>query len=423
MSAVIEMFTEYPEAMEKYFQGKKVIMKTFPIELVAVAEDEFPEFAITSAKQYIEYIDQELDFWKENDPRNVLEALSFQSRVNSAKTHFNNALNSYKVNNTYQGDRLMNSSISAISSGFLYSKTQLAKTVLEFITKRGEFINGFKAGVYNNPTLSPGTSATSLEGFFTALSYKGVLKEKIELTRDKCAQISENIAIANQNYADLNSKYTISFLEQELRIRSIHSQTEAKLQELNKESKKQLDDTASHFSKLEEKYNNNFKVLETVYSEHLKLEAPAQYWHEMDVEYTRKGRLWLGVSIALAVFTIGVLVLTLALLPNIFSADSHWLDVIKNSAMITVVTSIAVYLLRIFIKLSMSSFHLARDAKERNKLSYFYLALIHEGAVTDKERAIILNALFSRSDTGLLKGDSAPTMSNNVTELVDTLRK
>ena len=80
-------------------------------------------------------------------------------------------------------------------------------------------------------------------------------------------------------------------------------------------------------------------------------------------------------------------------------------------------------MLRLFVKMTMSSFHLSRDAKERNNLTYFYLALIENKAVSKKERALILNSLFSRLDTGLLKGDSSPTMSGNVTELVENLNR
>jgi len=89
---------------------------------------------------------------------------------------------------------------------------------------------------------------------------------------------------------------------------------------------------------------------------------------------------------------------------------------------LTVITSVLVYLVRYFIKMAMSSFHLSRDARERENLSHFYLALIENGAVTEKERAIILNSLFSRSDSGLLKGDSSPTMLTNPSDLIDTLR-
>ena len=82
-------------------------------------------------------------------------------------------------------------------------------------------------------------------------------------------------------------------------------------------------------------------------------------------------------------------------------------------------TSVAIYVLRITIKLAMSSFHLSRDAKEREQLAYFYLSLKKDAAISDTERAIVINALFSRSDTGLLKGDSSPSMSANVVELLD----
>ena len=102
--------------------------------------------------------------------------------------------------------------------------------------------------------------------------------------------------------------------------------------------------------------------------------------------------------------------------------DYHWFDNLKNSAILTVIASILIYMLRLTVKMSTSSYHLSRDAKERNNLSYFYLALIEKGAVSDKERALILNALFSRSDTGLLKGDAAPSMPTNVSDIVEFLK-
>lgn len=57
-----------------------------------------------------------------------------------------------------------------------------------------------------------------------------------------------------------------------------------------------------------------------------------------------------------------------------------------------------------------SSLHLARDSEERHTLTYFYLALLNETTITEDDRKLILQSLFSRSDTGLLKEDSGPTM-------------
>lgn len=72
--------------------------------------------------------------------------------------------------------------------------------------------------------------------------------------------------------------------------------------------------------------------------------------------------------------------------------------------------------------MTMSSFHLSRDAEERHQLVGFYLCLLSEKAVTEKERAIVINALFSRSETGLLQGESAPIMSADVSSIVDKLK-
>ena len=75
-------------------------------------------------------------------------------------------------------------------------------------------------------------------------------------------------------------------------------------------------------------------------------------------------------------------------------------------------TLLAVYgiLIRVLSRLTFSAFHLMRDAEEREQLTYLYLSLINEKKIDEKSRDIILQALFSRSETGLLSGESAPTM-------------
>ena len=68
----------------------------------------------------------------------------------------------------------------------------------------------------------------------------------------------------------------------------------------------------------------------------------------------------------------------------------------------------------------LSSFHLARDAEERHTLTFFYLALLKDTEVKDKDRELILQSLFSRADTGLLKEDSSPTMPNDILSKIIT---
>ena len=409
--------SEYSEEMNNFFLKNTVMIKTFPSEFSDISELEFPNFQITSADQYIEYLENEIKFWQENDSKNELVSISKSNVLNVAKTHFVNAVNQSKSTNSnkianIQSD--LRQSISTIENGVLYSKTKLASEIIKFVGKNSGFIQGFKLGIQNNQNQSISNSTSNLEGYFVALSYKGILKETFKsIGQNNSEAIIDNISSANEKLSSLNETFVKAVQDQENRLKAIHLQTEEKLKELN-------DASIQHH----EEAKRRFELLEKSYNEHLKLKEPAQYWNTMEEHYTTKGRLWLTVSIVFTCLIVAGLVMTLIYIPNIFSEDTHWFDLFKNSAIVTITASVAIYLLRIFIKLSMSSFHLARDAKERNSLCYLFLALVRDGSVTDKERSIVLTALFSRSDTGLLKGDSGPTMPSGIlTEMLDAIKK
>ena len=51
-----------------------------------------------------------------------------------------------------------------------------------------------------------------------------------------------------------------------------------------------------------------------------------------------------------------------------------------------------------------------RDAQERELLTYLYLSLHKDKEIDESSRNIILQALFNRSETGLLANESGPTM-------------
>lgn len=224
--------------------------------------------------------------------------------------------------------------------------------------------------------------------------------------------MDDGVVEVNNNYAKLNGEYTRSFHELQEMLTDIHNKTNKHIKDMETKAQQYFDEN-----------DKRCNELEMLYDEKLMLEVPAKYWENTETHYNQQGKKWLTASCWIAGGTIIVLVMILILIPNLFSKDAHWMDVLKNSAIITVITSIAVYVLRTTVKMTMSSFHLARDAKERNMLTYFYLSLIKEKAVTEKERALVINSLFSRADTGLLKNDSTPAMSNNVSELVQVMTK
>jgi len=51
-----------------------------------------------------------------------------------------------------------------------------------------------------------------------------------------------------------------------------------------------------------------------------------------------------------------------------------------------------------------------------------FLSLVKEQAVEPKDRDIVLAALFSRADTGLLNHDGTPAMASPLAQLPDALK-
>lgn len=72
------------------------------------------------------------------------------------------------------------------------------------------------------------------------------------------------------------------------------------------------------------------------------------------------------------------------------------------------------FCIKAITKVMFSSFHLSRDCEERYTLTYFYLSLLKESNIDAEEKKLIIQSLFSRAETGLLKEDGSPTMPNDV---------
>lgn len=164
-------------------------------------------------------------------------------------------------------------------------------------------------------------------------------------------------------------------------------------------------------------------VLEDAYSKKLQLEGPAVYWQELAQSYLHRGWVLLFLTFALGIVMIRFLLnilLDIDAIP-LFNQTELSLKTIRGSLILIVMTSIAGYLIHLFTKLSISSFHLSRDYRERFQLTNVFLALLRDGDVKcdDQVKQIVMQALFSRSDTGLLKGEHSFKMPG----VADLVRK
>lgn len=407
------LFTEYHERINDYFTKKDISLIVFPVELNDYNEQIETTITFSSADSYVNFLKTEIAFWKEFDPSLLCENITNTKRISSALQYFNNAVEHSK-RESYLGNisNDLDHSISSINGLVLYSKTSLAIHLVNLLTegKQKTFFDGFKFGMYKDSNHTVNSNKDFMEGFVYSLAYKdAAIKTKV-LVDENTTVVFDNINSSQEKLTDLEKRYTEAFYLHQKTITDINNQTTEHINTMKTQSSEFFEDCTKRRENLEK-----------LYEEKLMLKAPAQYWKQMEEDYEKEARKWLNFSIVTAAVVFICLMIVLANLSKLITEDSSWTEIFKNSAIATVSISVGVYILRLFVKLATSSYHLARDAKERNKLSYFYLALKENGAVTEKERAIILNALFSRADTGLLKGDSSPTMPTNATDLIEKL--
>lgn len=199
--------------------------------------------------------------------------------------------------------------------------------------------------------------------------------------------------------SDVQYKQITTFIED--KHNQIQMQYDEKVSEFA-EFKKSLEDWQK------EKYEK-IKALEDTYENQLSLEAPEKLWTERAEEHQKKAKNWtyfLIFAILSLIFTLAVLVVVI---------HNYSLNIIKNelpfiskSFILISIISFFIYIVRILIKIVMSNHHLATEYKQKAALTRFYQALTKAGTDIEKEeRLIIINSLFSKVETGLVKTDTS----------------
>lgn len=177
------------------------------------------------------------------------------------------------------------------------------------------------------------------------------------------------------------------------------------------------------FDRFFKESKDNIESNENLYREKLRLEAPADYWKKRGKVLKSDGQKFLIWLIILIVFAANGLFILLFQIPDgmLLKVFDDKVTAIKWSIILVTMVSLLAYGIKILARLTFSSYHLSRDAEEREQLTHFYLALKQDTSVTDNDRQLILQSLFSRADSGLLKEDSSPTMPTS--GIIDRLKQ
>lgn len=347
---------------------------------------------LTNADEYLEFLTNERDFWKQYENNVFLK--TYVTAYNNAISNLNTA-STYTTSSNCSG--YIQSSVNYIDK-VPNSKSILTKELIKYKDLPQSFYNGFIDGIRNDDKNFSSQSKYYAMGLYKAFQYTEIIR-KID---DMLPEQQESFENTQLSFINTANEYIKKYDE-------LFVQKEQQFNEMDKNISNELSAQKEEHKKFLEEKNKNIQDLEKLYAENLRLKKPADYWKQMSTDYEKKAKKYIGWSIGIGIITVVLLSLLIIFVPET-TQTSHWFDLIKNTAILTVITTILVYALRVFVKMAMSSYHLSRDAREREQLTYFYLSLINEKAVTDSERELIITSLFSRSDTGLLKGDSSPEM-------------
>jgi hypothetical protein len=257
------------------------------------------------------------------------------------------------------------------------------------------------------------------------MAYEFKLKDKSSIFRRSTNEkiILKNLISTLENKISESESELINHLKR-LNDKSIDFGN--RIENLKKEKEEDFSNwfekSSKDFDLFSEESTKKISDLETAYEELLRLKKPADYWKQRASELKSEGKMFLFILVGLIIIVCIILYSLLWLTPegmltSFFHGDKS-IAVRWTIIFITLISFLA-FGIRALVKITFSSFHLSRDAEERERLTYVYLAMIKDNSIDKEDRHLIMQSLFSRADTGLLKDDSSPTMpTGNIIERV-----
>lgn len=183
--------------------------------------------------------------------------------------------------------------------------------------------------------------------------------------------------------------------------------------------KENINDWRDEIDEWKEKMEKKLIILENTYREKLKLEEPEKLWNEKAKNYGKAYKLW-GVFVILLsvaiVYFVNKIITEFYFNSRLNSIlDNDVLNYFPKTFLFVGILSLALYVLRVFIKITLSNKHLQLEYEQKAALTRFYQALVYEGQnINENERLIMFNTLFSKTESGLIKLSDTPNDIENM---------
>ncbi|QJU09592.1 hypothetical protein FBF27_04265 [Candidatus Saccharibacteria bacterium oral taxon 488] len=166
----------------------------------------------------------------------------------------------------------------------------------------------------------------------------------------------------------------------------------------------EMDDYKSKVNDWEAKKHKELDTLEDTYRKKLQLEAPEELLNERSEKYRKKAKYWTVGLCVVAIILLFVIAWFVHSLHEFPKGITEKVPFLSQQVLFIGAISFFVYIIRVMVKIVMSNHHIAMEYEQKAALTRFYQALTYEGIeVDDNEKLIIMSALFSKVDTGLVK--------------------
>ena len=385
-------------------------LKASPISITLFPDSTTKQ--ISSVKEFEELLQNEINFW------NALPDCEFKR--NTLMPRLSSWMNSikdvYRQTNQNQAFNIIvdvKNQVTSDGSKYIFSASEAAKIILA--SANGATDNNFIQGLFD---------------YFKELHLQFNLKSRFiaylncyvhSTVGEDARHVLDGLGKSHQDlYSKLSNleadhKKAIETFNDDVKTSKMAAESAVKV---NQESfDKLVTKLKEMFDKDMEVWHKEISELKEVYEQRLTLEEPLKAWEKHSTHYWNQGK---SFSIAAGIFAVIAVILAICLafnLPEIFVDPNKFnLNTVKGVFLIITAMSILVFAINICIRFSISAFHLSRDAEERKQLAYQFLAMLKNKSLEAPElKKIVLQSLFSRADTGLLKGNQhiqMPSISN-----------
>lgn len=272
------------------------------------------------------------------------------------------------------------------------------------------YVNIEKNKVYIGKYLNSTTASSFLPAFF--ILNKEIRKEEMPFSNFQ----EEVVKPVSEKVEEIDSKINVKFKETTKFIK----EKDDNILKLFNNHKNELDEFKAKINEWKDNKENQIDILEETYKNKLQLEAPEKLWESRAEKYRNKSACWmtgLVISIVSLVASSRFLIIGIH---EYLQGTVKDISFIPKSFIYVALISFLIYIIRIIIKVIVSSQHMSMEYEQKAALTRFYQALVQDGKEVDKEEKIIIfNALFKKTDTGLIKTDN----SNDVEALLNILSK